>query len=261
MRAPILSLVVWLLAAASAVGAPAYVHLPGGPFVSILAGPDGGPTQASIAPFSMRAEPVTNAEFAAFLRSHPQWRRDRVAALLAGAHYLHRWRTNDNPGPDLRPDAPVTDVSWFAARGFCDAEGARLPSWLQWEYAAAADAHRPDARRDPTRDADILAAITGATGQAAGPVGARPPNVYGIHDINRLVWEWVDDYAALFSNADPRVGGAGATLALCGGSALAFYDRTQFAALMRVAALSTLKPLDSSPQVGFRCVREPGDHK
>ncbi len=261
MRIFFLSIVALLSSLAPGAGAPAYVRLPGGAFISILAGPDGGPTHASIAPFSMRTEPVTNAEFAAFLHSQPEWRRDRIASLLAGPRYLDRWRDAAVPGPELNPDAPVTDVSWFAARAYCASEKAELPSWLQWEYAAAADALRRDARADPARNADILAAITGASGHAPGAVGARPPNIYGVRDVNRLMWEWTDDYAALFGNADPRVAGSGATLALCGGSALAFYDRTQFAALMRVAALSSLKPRDSSPQVGFRCVRAIGGEK
>lgn len=261
MRILFLSIVAFLWSLSPGAGAPAYARLPGGAFVSILAGPDGGPTHASIAPFSMRTEPVTNAEFAAFLRSQPEWRRDRIASLLAGPRYLDRWRAADDPGPALKPEAPVTDVSWFAARAYCASEEAELPTWLQWEYAAAADAARNDARADPARNTEILAAITSASGHAPDPVGARPPNAYGIRDINRLLWEWTEDYAALFSNDDPRVGGSGATLALCGGSALAFYDRTQFAALMRAAALSSLKPRDSSPQVGFRCIRPFGGVK
>ena len=95
----------------------------------------------------------------------------------------------------------------------------------------------------------------GWTGAESGGVRLR-----GVHDLNRLLWEWTADYAAMFPNADSRVPGGVASLALCGGSALAFADKNQYALMMRVAALSALKPVDSAPRVGFRCVRDfPGE--
>ena len=62
----------------------------------------------------------------------------------------------DGTGREARPDQPVTRVSWFAARAYCEAAGARLPTWYEWEFAAAADEHRPDARSDPDWREKIL---------------------------------------------------------------------------------------------------------
>ena len=246
------------------LGSPApaavrYVKVPAGTFTSALAAPDGSSLQVRVASFWMRVEPVTNGEFLAFVRVHPQWQRGRVLPLFAGHHYLAAWRGPLTLGWKVRADAPVTQVSWFAARAFCAGEGARLPTWDEWEYAAAADPTRRDARSDQARNAAILAAIQASTGNYPGTIGRHRANIYGVRDLNRLLWEWTDDYAAIFPSADSRDPGTGPTLTLCGGSALAFFDRTQYALIMRVAALAALRPSEGAPRVGFRCVRNDGE--
>ncbi|WP_297899755.1 formylglycine-generating enzyme family protein [Metallibacterium sp.] len=251
-----IGLLLALLATAPAVAAADYVAIPGGVFVSALA-VDGAAARIAIEPFAMRVEPVTNAEFLDFVRMHPEWQRGQVSSLFSGPQYLAAWQGPLTLGPDARPEQPVTDVSWFAARAFCASEQARLPSWYEWEYVAAADVTRRDARQDPARNQSILDAIQGSTGARPGAIGWHPADVWGVRDLNRLLWEWTGDYAAMFPNADARVPGAGASLALCGGSALAFADKNQFALMMRVAALTALKPADAAPRVGFRCVRDP----
>lgn len=248
-----------LLAAASGVAAADYVAIPGGVFDSALA-IDGAAARIAIKPFAMRVEPVTNAEYLGFVRVHPEWQRGRVSPLFAGPQYLSAWQGPLIPGPGARPDQPVTDVSWFAARAFCASEQARLPDWYEWEYVAASDATHRDARRDPLRNQALLSAIQDSTGERPGAIGRHPANVWGVRDLNRLLWEWTGDYAAMFPDADARVPGAGASLALCGGSALAFADKNQFALMMRVATLVALKPADAASRVGFRCVRDlPGE--
>jgi formylglycine-generating enzyme required for sulfatase activity len=75
------------LAATFAAGGDAYVAIPGGNFRTSLRYEDLKGPQA-IAPFSVMKRPVTNGEFAAFVATHPQWRRDRVAAVLADGRDL-----------------------------------------------------------------------------------------------------------------------------------------------------------------------------
>ncbi len=250
---------VLMLVSLPGTAAPEYVEIPATRFTSALA-VDGTSAKIAIARFAMRVEPVTNAEFLAFIRQHSRWQRGKVSSLLAGPAYLGAWKSPLAPGPDAPARQPVTNVSWFAARAFCSAEQARLPTWYEWEYVAAADRTRRDARRDPARNQDLLAAILETAGTRPKNVGQRSANIYGVRDINRLIWEWTDDYAAMFPNPDARVPGIGALLALCGGSALAFHDKTQYALMMRVAALTALHPPDDAARVGFRCVREiPGE--
>ncbi|MCE5233589.1 MAG: formylglycine-generating enzyme family protein [Mizugakiibacter sp.] len=245
---------VFALLAVPAAGAD-YERVPGGAFRSVLA-QEGGARTLEVAAFRMRALPVTNAEFLAFVQRQPRWRRDRVAALFATPGYLSRWSGPLALGAGAPARQPVTRVSWFAARAYCASEGARLPRWIEWEYAAAADAQRRDARADAAWRAQALARLTAAFGAPPAEAGRDAPNVYGLHDMRTLVWEWVDDYAALFVNTDARQPGEASLLGLCGGAALAFADRDDYALLMRVAALAALAPADGADNVGFRCVRD-----
>ncbi len=242
--------------AATAHASADYRPLPAAAFRSALA-IDGASARIALPAFAMRTEPVTVAEFAAFLTRHRQWRRDRILPFYANADYLRDWRTPTVAGPEFADRQPITQVSWFAARAYCASEHARLPRWYEWEYAAAADATRPDARSDPLRNQRLLADILRAGGEPPRLIGTQPANVYGIADLGSLVWEWTEDYAALFPNADARVAGGGPVVALCGGSALAFAAKNEYALMLRVAALTALKPVDASPHVGFRCVRDP----
>jgi formylglycine-generating enzyme required for sulfatase activity len=246
-----------LAACAAAAQAAEYVPLPGGRFESVL--PQGSVPTAStpvdIAPFAMRATPVTAAEYAAFVAAHPQWQRGRAASVLADARYLSKWATPLQPGAAVPANSPVTDVSWFAAGAFCEAEGARLPTWLEWEYAAAADATRTDARRDPAWQQRILSWYEQPSPAVLPAVGGAA-NAYGVRDLHGVVWEWVEDFNALFIAGDSRTQGDPDKLKFCGAGALNIIDRDSYAVLMRIALLSSLAGADSTANLGFRCVRE-----
>src|SRR3546814_462811 len=152
-RGPALLLVALPVAALAAAG-NSWVQLPGGSFRSALKYEDVRKVQ--VAPFELRRRPVTNADFLAFVRVHPEWRRDRVATVLAEPRYLSHWAGADRLGDDALPEQPVVQVSWFAASAYCEAQGGRLPTWSEWEYAAAADETRHDARKDPVWRERIL---------------------------------------------------------------------------------------------------------
>ena len=242
------------LAAAATVATVAYRSVPGGTIKTLLP-PDGKQAPVTVADFSMRVLPVTHGEFAQFVQKQPQWRKSRAAnSSLADNQYLKSWLTDTAPSP-AQKSRPVTDISWFAADAFCQSEHARLPTWHQWEYAAAADNKRRDARADPVWRARILDWY-GQTSRALPEVGRSAKNVYGLQDLHGVIWEWVDDFSALMVSGDNRTQGDPDTLQFCGAGALSATDRENYPVLMRIAMLSSLKAASTNRNLGFRCVKE-----
>ncbi|MDE2456705.1 MAG: SUMF1/EgtB/PvdO family nonheme iron enzyme, partial [Burkholderiales bacterium] len=149
---------------------------------------------------------------------------------------------------------PATNVSWFVAQAYCESEGARLPTWTEWEYTAAADATRRDARQDPVWLAKILGWYARPADSLLPAVGGAA-NVYGVRDLHGLVWEWVDDFNALLVNPDSRSADDADRLKFCGAGAISLEDKQNYAVLMRIALLSSLDASNSTASLGFRCAR------
>ena len=237
-------------------GDAAYARLPGGSFRSTLRYEDLPNVPLQLRPYELMRRPVTNAEFLAFVSAHPQWRRDRVASVFADREYLALWQAPQTLGARALPQQPVVRVSWFAANAYCEAQGARLPTWSEWEYAAAADETRRDARADPTWRARILGWYARPSRGPLPRAGLQAPNAYGVQDLHGLVWEWTDDYSALLIAGDNRNQGDADTAQYCGAGALSMDVRENYAVMMRVALLSSLQAHDTTLNLGFRCARE-----
>ena len=93
------------------------------------------PGQASITTrFAIGRAETTTAQFAAFVSFNPQWQRDRLAPSAHDGDYLKDW-AGAKPSPDLA-GKPVAYVTWGAADAFCSAQGNRLPTEQEWDYAA-----------------------------------------------------------------------------------------------------------------------------
>ncbi|MFC5578414.1 formylglycine-generating enzyme family protein [Lysobacter niabensis] len=255
MRATLAALLLALpFAGLAGDTAPRYAGLPGGTFKSALQYEDakGG---VRIAPFALMRTAVTNAEFLAFVRKHPQWQRDRVASVFAEPRYLSHWQSPTQLGSQALPQQPVVWVSWFAANAYCESIGARLPTWSEWEYAAAADETRRDARKDPAWRERILSWYSRPSNEALPRTGLQAPNAWGVQDLHGLVWEWTDDYSSLLVSGDNRDQGDPDKTRFCGAGALSMDDRENYAVLMRVAMLSSLEGSNATANLGFRCAR------
>lgn len=211
--------------------------------------------EVTIAPYRFARTPVTNAQFLEFVRAHPQWQRGQVPPLFADAGYLTQWGGPLSLGA-AQPRQPVVRVSWFAAQAYCEAQGARLPTWHEWEWVAAADARVADAREDPAWRQQMLNwyAQTGAGPLAA--VAAGTPNLYGVYDVHGLVWEWVEDFGAMMVSGDNREQGDPDLMKFCGTGALTMEQKENYAVLMRIAMLSSLKAAYTTANLGFRCARD-----
>ena len=250
MRAALLILVA--LSPAVALPVARHMTLPPAEFSSTLPQGEGQATVA-IRTFQLDQQPVTNGEFVEFVRANPQWRRDRVARLFADPQYLAHWQGAAELGAAARPMQPVTRVSWFAAKAYCESRGERLPTWYEWEYAAAASESKADARGDAAWRQRILDWYAQPSTTALPDVGRGPANFYGVQDLHGLVWEWVLDYNALLVSNDSREQGGADRLKFCGEGALSATDRDNYAVLMRIAYLSALEARFTTGNLGFRC--------
>jgi formylglycine-generating enzyme required for sulfatase activity len=188
-----------------------------------------------VASFWLDREPVTNAEYLAFVRAQPAWQRGAVNELVADPAYLSHWASASAFGT-ARPHAPVVRVSWFAARAYCAWRGGRLPTEAEWEVAAAG--------ADDAQDLDWYARPTPAV---LPDIGGKP-NAAGVRDLHGLVWEWVDDFNSALISADSRDG----SIQLCGATA-ANKSPDQYAAFLRMAFRSSLDAKFTAPSLGFRC--------
>lgn len=207
--------------------------------------------------FLLDRRPVTNADYAAFTRDNPGWRRGQTPSVVADGGYLSHWATPDRQGA-ARPLAPVVRVSWFAAKAYCEARGARLPTEVEWEYVASASEDAADGRKDAAWAARILGWYGRPGDQPPGDVGLARPNFYGIEDLHGLVWEWVLDFNSTLVSGDAREGGSADRMRFCGSGALAAVDKGDYATFMRVAMRSSLSATYTAGSLGFRCAKDGG---
>jgi protein SCO1/2 len=86
-------------------------------------------------------------------------------------------------------------------------------------------------------------------------VARGPANLYGVYDLHGLVWEWVEDFNALFIGADNRNQGDPDVIKFCGSGALSVEDRENYPVMMRLAMLSSLRANSTTANLGFRCAQ------
>lgn len=228
--------------------------VPAGPYRPMFPG-KGGEQAVSVPAFALEEHAVTNAQFLAFVRVEPRWRRSRVVALFADAGYLMRWRGDLDLG-DAVADSPVTHVSWFAARAYARWLGRRLPTLNEWESVAGASEHSADGRDEPGFAARILAWYSKPAPRHPAGVRSTSQNVHGVWDMHGLVWEWVDDFNSALVTGESRGDAALERNLFCGSGSLGAADPSDYAAFMRFAFRSSLAGRYVGAGLGFRCAKD-----
>jgi formylglycine-generating enzyme len=202
---------------------PRFVEVPAGDFV--MGAPDGDDDErpvrrVTLDRYLLSAHPVTNAQYAEFVRNtghHAPDVRDLPSFVAPTAEAAFRelaspyiWRGGDLPKD--RGLHPVTLVTHADAVAYCVWLGTRLgravrlPTEAEWERAARGGI---DGRRypwgdeiDPSRS-NFLPDVGLKRMRGTRPVGTYPPNPFGLHDMAGNVWEWVADWY----QADAYAGG------------------------------------------------------
>lgn len=234
-----------------------FVQISGGEFRSVIPEAEGD-NLIAVDDFLVQDTPVTNAEFLRFVLHRPEWQRGTAVSLFVDDQYLATWDGPIALAPESGPQQPVTQVSWFAANAYCESKNARLPSWYEWEYLAAANGDMADARHLAEWRQDILSWYSQTGGDQIADVRSEPANYYQVFDTHKLVWEWVDDFNAFLVSGDNREQGGADQLQFCGAGAISMEEKENYAILMRVAMLSSLEARYTTRNLGFRCARQGG---
>ncbi|HNK04719.1 MAG TPA: formylglycine-generating enzyme family protein, partial [Accumulibacter sp.] len=175
-------------------------------------------------------------------------------------------------------DWPANRISWYDAVQFCNrlsdedglarcytidarnvtwqhaADGYRLPTEAEWEYACRAGS---ETRYSFGDDAAELVRHAWYSANADGhphAVGGLAPNAWGLHDMHGNVWEWCWDWFGDYpaeAEINP-VGPVGGTWRVLRGGSFAVR-----AEVLRSAFRIGLGPGIVSELIGFRCVRGP----
>ena len=143
---------------------------------------------------------VTNAQYKQFVDANPRWQQDNIPRYLHNGKYLKFWR--ENTYPPGKGNHPVVYVSWYAAMAYAKWVGRRLPTEAEWEKAARGGL--VGAKYSWGDEIDSTRANYGGELGDAKPVGAYPPNDYGLYDMTGNVMEWcLDTYDWGFYNHSP----------------------------------------------------------
>ena len=214
------------------------------------------PKQVVVSEFLLDARPVTNGEFLEFVRANSNWRKSQVKRIFADENYLLDWAGDLEVGSKVDLNAPVTRISWFAARAYARWIGKRLPTTAEWELAGLADETVPNASENPAFRASLQQLYLSPTPERLRAVGGQTPNCYGVYDMHGLVWEWVADFSSAMVTGDARGDTGLDRLLFCGGGGLGSKDQTDFPTFMRFAFRSSLKASYTVPNLGFRCAKD-----
>lgn len=152
---------------------------------------------------------------------------------------------------------PMTMVSWFGAKAYCEFYEGRLPTELEWEKAARGTDIRPFPwgfeilrnnanfinSRDPFEDNSNYGSRTSPVGFYNGKIyngyqTLDSVSPYGLYDMAGNVWQWTAD---IYDQQHYRY--------MRGGSKDLYQNN------LRIWVRNNATPVYTSPAVGFRCVR------
>ena len=241
------SKLAFLLFLSCGIAVGGQVNVPGGVFTPLYGS---AKKPVSVYSIAMDVTPVTNAEFLAFVNLHPAWQKSIVKPIFAEANYLHYWQSATELGPNILPDGPVVNVSWFAAKAYCAAKGMRLPTVNEWEYVASRPIPGADVRKL------ILDWYSVPTPDVLPSVNSGFKNASGLISLHGLIWEWTQDFNSAMVTGESRADGALDKSLFCGAGATTAADSTDYAAFLRFGFRSSLKASYTVNNLGFRCVNE-----
>ncbi|MBF9067111.1 formylglycine-generating enzyme family protein [Streptacidiphilus fuscans] len=142
-----------------------------------------------LAPYQLAAVPVTQALYAQVTGERPSTARGDVLPVECvswwdAARFCNALSLRDGFTPAYRfRDDGGEGVEWDGS-----ADGYRLPTEAEWEYACRAGTEGPR-----YGDLDEIAWYRGNSCERIHEVGGRRPNAWGFYDMLGNVWDWCWD--------------------------------------------------------------------
>ncbi|AGP33065.1 hypothetical protein SCE1572_00265 [Sorangium cellulosum So0157-2] len=194
------------------------------------------------------------------------WLPANAAALKETLKCDSTWRIWTDV-PEAHEHLPVNCLSWYLAFAFCAWDGGRLPTEVEWNYAAAGGEQQREypwsEPRDATIDESYAAYDCTGDGSPASdceltdilPVGSRPKGDgrWGQADLAGNVWEWALDWHADYpeEECEDCANMAAASDRVVRGGAF-----VNDASYLPTSYRTYDDPADSENDVGVRCARD-----
>jgi formylglycine-generating enzyme required for sulfatase activity len=211
----------------------------------------------TVTDFFMDTVDVTNGDFLEFVQTNPKWSRRLADSTQHNGRYLEHW-LGDGPPTQLL-DHPVTFVFWEAAAAFCSARSKRLPTEVEYEWAAQDGISRSEYPWGDAPPSSDLVSWGGNGIETTVPVGSYPPNARGLYDMAGNVWRftrdpWRGSYAEMLHGdaAGEDLVGSAERRVVRGGSWGAH------TANLRIRYRDSHRTFDAREMVGFRCAQSAG---
>ena len=188
--------------------------------------------------FWMESTEVTYRAFQKFILANPEWQKSRIDSRLHDGNYLVDWKGNDFPSG--KADAPVVNVSWYAARAYAAWVGKRLPTEAQWEYAC----------RAKTQSAYWWGETFEAAPAGVISMGSTVKNPWGLTAMVGGVWEWTSSLYRPYPFSDDGRNDASAP----GDRVSRGASGNNGPGMLRSANRNRVAPTTCSDLLGFRCI-------